>query len=65
MAAPTVTGQDTPAVVRPAALAASQRVGTFSARFSKTHAFDPLSGSKYVFPTIPWTAGRTPVTIDV
>jgi hypothetical protein len=33
--------------------------------FSNIHRADPFSGSKYVLWTIPWRAGRTPVTMEV
>src|SRR5215510_6875553 len=63
ISAPTVTGQSTLAVTRPAFPAASQSVGTLT---SSAYQYQPpmflLYGSNGVFAVIPCLAGETPVT---
>ena len=63
MRAPTVTGQSTLAVTRPASPATSHKVGTLMSSAYQYHppAFSPR-GSNGVLLRMPWTAGATPVT---
>ncbi len=61
--APTLTGQNTAAVGRPAASATSHRVG---ARMSCAYQYQPsalvCSGSSGALATMPWRPGSAPVT---
>jgi hypothetical protein len=63
--APRLTGHATLAVPYPAACTAAQRVGTRISAASMYHRPLAPPGSNGRFSTIPWRAGRAPVTMVV